>query len=219
MALKLGTENKRQVYIVSVLFAFILIFGGWQIYGVFAGPSTPRRPVPLPAPATGLRAPATGRSGATTATAAGPEAEKLTNTGIDPTLHFAKLALSEQVEYAGTGRNIFSAESAPSQPIETPAKSAREEQAAATLAQAPAEPPRPPAIDLKYFGYTQAKDRSLRAFFVHGEDIFLAKPGEIVNHRYRVGVISPGSVQVTDLGYNNTQSLPLVANGGNNNAN
>jgi hypothetical protein len=197
MAMRLGTENKRQVYLVLVLFAFIFVYGGWQLYNALAGPSVPARPVP---------APATNRSAAAPAA---PDAEKLTNRGIDPTLHFDKLAQSEEVEYAGTGRNIFSAESAPVD-IEPPIKSARAGQPAVTVPVPPA-PPRPPAIDLKYFGYTQAPDKSLQAFFTHGDDIFMARAGEIVDHRYKVGAIKPGSVQVTDMAYNNTQTLALAS--------
>ena len=32
MALALGTENKKQVYLLSALGACILLVGGWEIY-------------------------------------------------------------------------------------------------------------------------------------------------------------------------------------------
>jgi len=196
MAIQLGTENKRQVYLVVVLFAFILGYGGWQAYKAIASPSAPTHPVPT---ATTSQTSAQG----------GPEAEKLTNAGIDPTLHFGKLTESEDVHYAGTGRNIFSADSIP-MAIEAPVKSAR---ATGPVVNTPAVyvPPRPPAIDLKYFGFTQGTNRSLRAFFTHGGDIFMARTGEIVDHRYKVGAINANNVQITDMSYNNTQIIPLTA--------
>jgi hypothetical protein len=202
MAMRLGTENKRQVYLVVVLFAFLFIYGGWRLYDMVTSPSTLPRTIPtaaVPRPATG-----------TVSTPAGPEAEKLSNADLDPTLHFDKLTQSEEVRYAGTGRNIFSADSAPVQ-IEAPIKSARAGAPVVSLPLAAQAPPRPPAIDLKYFGYTQAPDKSLQAFFTHGDDIFMARTGEIVDHRYKVGAIKPGSVQITDMAYNNTQTLGLSA--------
>lgn len=201
MAMRLGTENKRQVALAAVLFAIVIIYGGYQGYKTFIAPDTPIRTTPTAA----VRTPAAVPTGSAQA---GSEAKELTNAGIDPALHFEKLAQSEEVHYAGTGRNIFSAESAPV--IEAPLKSARMNSPAQPSVSVPATP-RPPAIDLKYFGYSQGPDKALQAFFTHGEDIFMAKTGEIVNHRYRVGNINANNVQVTDLAYNNTQTIPLTA--------
>ncbi len=201
MAIPLGTENKRQVILVIGLFAFIFAYGGWLLYQKLSGPPTRVNHVPVQA----NNIPAAGNG----PQVEGAEAQKLSNSDIDPSLHFDKLAQSEDVEYAGTGRNIFSAESAPAL-IPTPLKSARNSPAANVPALAPG-PPKPPEIDLKYFGYSEDKDKVLKAFFVHGDDIFMARAGEIVDHRYKVGAIRPLSVDVTDLAYNNTQTLTIAA--------
>ena len=206
MAIPLGTENKRQVYLVVGLLVLILGVGGYELYDYRSTPA-PAQPGAARAQAAGsTRATGTRPAQAGGASASGPAAQRIAGSGLDPTLHLNKLAESEDVVYAGTGRNIFSAESAP---VEIPKPVAGPRPSPVVTAP---EPPRPPAIDLKYFGYTQGKDKSLQAFLVRGDDIFMARTGDIVSSRYKVVSIMPGSVQITDLAYNNTQSLPITAN-------
>jgi hypothetical protein len=210
--MKTGTEDKKKVIILTALLAVIIPVAIWELYGTFGSPTPAPRPAPpvaaAPSPAASTSNPETAAAPAP-ATGAAPEAQRVASgDNIDPTLHMAKLAQSEDVDYAGTGRNIFSAESAPVK-IEPPAAPARPDPNVIESTVPP--PPTAPSIDLKYFGYSQAKDKSnIRAFLVHGDDIFMARTGEIVDHRYKIGSISPGSIQVTDLSYNNTQSLPLM---------
>jgi hypothetical protein len=209
--MKAGTEDKKKVIILAAMLAVILPAAVWELYGYFAGPTPAPRPV-APVPANPAPRPPTANPTAAASPApatAAPEAQRITNNSdIDPTLHLEKLAQSEDVEYAGTGRNIFSAESAPPVQIENPVVNPR---GADVVVNAPPPVPTAPTIDLKYFGYSQSKDKSnIRAFLSHGEDIFMARSGEIVDHRYKIGNISPGSIQITDLSYNNTQSLPLM---------
>lgn len=198
--MKVGTENKRQVYILAALLAVVLVGAVLEFHSMFGGPSVPTHPIA----ATVTTRTATNRA----ANTAAPEAERLTGNNIDPTLHLAKLAQSEDVEYAGTGRNIFSADSAPvniPQPIKSPRNTA-----SVTVPQVQG-PPQPPPIDLKYFGYSETSSKAIRAFLVHGDDIFMATLGQVVDHRYKVDAITPVSIQVTDLAYNNTQTLPISA--------
>jgi hypothetical protein len=205
MALALGTENKKQVYLLAVLGVCIVIGGGYELYTNFATPSAPT-PVPSAVNTPNLHTP----PGQGSSSTVGAEAQKLSNADIDPTLHFDKLAQTEDVEYAGTGRNIFSLDSAPP-PIEKQLASARPN-AAPVVPQGPPPPPPPPRIELKYFGYEQDGDKAFKAFFVLNQDIFMAHSGEIVDHRYKVGAIRPMNVEITDLAYNNTQTIPITAN-------
>jgi hypothetical protein len=207
MALALGTENKRQVIMASVLGIVLVICAFW-VFHIFFGSSSPADSGPAPVAPTLQNPPAPSSTPSAPRPTAGNEALRLSNAGIDPSLHFDKLAQSEDVEYSGSGRNIFSAESVPIS-IPKPIASVRPNGSSAAAQNLPPPPPKPPSIDLRYFGYSQDEHRVLKAFFMHGDDIFMARTGDIVDHRYKIGVIRPLNVEVTDLAYNNTQTIGI----------
>jgi hypothetical protein len=111
--------------------------------------------------------------------------------------------------YSGTGRNIFSAASAPVD-IPKPIAPARPK-AIAPVYTPPSGPPPPPPIDLKFFGTETSSTGQRKAFLLHGEDVFLAADGDIVQRRYKIITVSANSVLVEDMANNNRQSLPLIA--------
>jgi len=220
MALKLGTENKTKTYAAIGLTIVTLIVAAHFIYDqFFSSPAPP--PVmrtPPPAVARTITRPSAEGSPATAASA-GSNALNFAHTAItlpsasalDPTLHPEIMAQAEATTYTGDGRNIFSANSAPVAPvhIEQVKASIRQQ---ATVPTGPPPPPPPPDIDLKYFGYYGPKGGPRRVCLSHGEDLFLASEGDVVDRRYKVVKITTTSVDVEDMAYNHTQTLPLVQN-------
>ena len=193
--MKLGTENKAKTIIAAVL----LILAAVLVVRAFRGDdnSAPAASVPRPL-STGATSQAHGNT-QTTRRAAHP---MLAQT-LDPTLRFDWLKSSEEVTYKGTGRDIFR-----SQPEEAAIQKPLPPDKQPNAVQAP---PPPPPIDLKFYGFASRKDGYKRIFLSKGEDIFVAKEGDIVDRRYKIVHIGQNSVDVEDVLTNNRQTLPLLA--------
>jgi hypothetical protein len=205
MALKSGLDNKRIVTILAVL-GVVVIAAGYYAFDQFFGGA----PAPVTAPAQTASAPSSGREGhsASGTTGEGNAVKISTNlSALDPTLHPELMAAAESLEYSGSGRNIFSMNSAPViEQVKGPVRPIQQQ----LVAQAgPPAPPPPPPIQLKFFGF-EAAGSNRKAFLLHGDDVFIAAEGDVVDHHYRIIKINPLSIQVTDLLYNNTQTLPLA---------
>ena len=133
-----------------------------------------------------------------------------TSAQLDPTLRMQAMLVTESLVYSGSGRNIFSTSSAPID-IPKPVAPVRPKGPVVPVVVAPVGPPPPPPIDLKFFGTATAANGSRSAFLLHGDDVFVALNGEIVQRRYKVISISANSILVEDMANNNRQTLPLLA--------
>jgi hypothetical protein len=215
MALRVGNEAKWKIYTAGGLGVLALALLVRTLFSLFGGSSPTPAPVQSvasapPAAIAPARAATPDRtetpSGAAT-TPYGPEAVKLPGAaGLDPTLHPEVMAQAEATTYTGKGRNIFSQNSAAPDPIEKPLAPVRPGPTG------PPQPPPPPPIELKFYGYSSVRGGARQIFLLHNDDIFIAREGDVVDRRYRVVAIHPLAVDVEDIPYHNTQSLPLTQN-------
>jgi hypothetical protein len=189
---KLGFENRKQVIALAALGGIAVLLLAYEYW-----PSSPSV-LPSASQATsaaarpGMRRTASGRMV--------PVAEPR----LDPTLDLKLLSQSEEIKYAGNGRNIFVVGS---MPIPKPKGNGTLDKQAI---QGPPPPPPLPPITLKFFGFANRPGETKKVFLAEGEDVFIAAEGDIVNRRYRVLRISPNAVDVEDVINNNRQSLPLT---------
>jgi hypothetical protein len=207
MALKgIGTENKKRVYQLAALVVVMLGIAAWEIFG---SSSTPTPPPASPGPTVVTAPPPSAASEtAQETTTAGSYAHPAAKVGglaaLDPTLHPEIMRQAESLEYTGKGRNIFSLTSMPTE-IPKPVASVRQ----VAVDTGPPPPPPPPPITLGFYGYASEKSGQKQVFLLHGDDIFIASEGDVVDRRYRVVKIGAASIQVEDIPYHNTQTLPL----------
>lgn len=218
--MKGGAENRRKTILLGVLGAAALCGVLYNAASLFSdSPTTPPAAIApvssTPAPtrpgqslaARDANQPLPGGTGAIP----GVPSRQLANrfNGLDPTLDQAAMLRTESLVYSGSGRNIFSATYvAPAVALPRNVPPPRPVQRG-PVAPVYTPPPGPPPIPLKFFGTAQRPGMAKQAFLLSGDDVYVASPGDIVAKRFRVGPISSFGVQVTDLGSNNTQTLPL----------
>ncbi|HEY7388954.1 MAG TPA: hypothetical protein VH640_10635 [Bryobacteraceae bacterium] len=229
--MKLGTNEPKKVAILAGL----VVVGGYLFYAnVLSGPSVPiARPSAPAQPAADAASipPAESTVAPRAVTSRGrsdefhpvlhskrPE-DRVDPVKVDPTLRLDLLAKLDEVPLPTGGRNPFKMGAPPApkaaalpgpepivkpKPIQVEVKSAP-----------PPGPPPPPPITLKYYGFTSPAGAAAKtAFFLDGEDILIAKEGDMLKKRYRVVRIGINSVVMEDTDSKRQQTLPLAEEAG-----
>ena len=202
--MQVGAENRTKLIAAVLLGALALVLAGMRFIGS-SGSSSPSASTPVaanidPTPTAQVPAP---RDQGRKRNASKKQPGALS---LDPTLRYGMLKASEDTKYEGTGRNIFRAYVDIPKPI-TPVVQPQDTQ------KGPPPPPPPPPIELKYYGFANvvSKPGEPRSIFLaHGEDVFIAKEGDIVNRRYKIVHATPNAVEILDVLSNNRQSIPLT---------
>jgi hypothetical protein len=154
------------------------------------------------------------------------EADRPDPMKVDPTLRLELLAKLQGVTMQGGARSLFemgAATPAPGPDVPKiipdakkgpPSKYPRLAQNMGPQPKAP-EPtptPKPPPtpIPLKFYGFSSPKVGGVkRAFFLEGEDIHVAREGELIKKRYKIIRIGVNSVVVEDIEQKHQQTFAL----------
>ena len=195
--MQIGSENRKKVMWAGGLGVIAVIVVAYQLFSSQDAPVTAAQPTTTTAGAKPRPRNTRGKERAQT------------QERLDPTLDLSLLAETEQTKYTGTGRNIFVAQVDIPKPIAPPIKT---EDIGPIGPPAPPPPPPPPPINLKFFGFANKPGEPKKVFLSQGDDVFIAVEGDIVDRRYKIIHITPTSVEVEDVLYNNRQSIPLTQN-------
>jgi hypothetical protein len=134
---------------------------------------------------------------------------------IDPTLKLDLMAKLRDLPFEGGERSLFDF-GAPPKPKTPPPPVQPIKPVTPTTAETPAAPvapvkPPPPPIPLKFYGYVNPSRGGLRqAFFLDGDDIFIAGENEMIRNRFKVIRIGVNSAVIEDTANKNQQTLPLI---------
>ena len=202
--MKLGTENRKETIAAAVLGIILLLVVAYEFMPWSSTNASTAEPATVNPPASA----ASSSRPAHRVAAPALHGKERAPQSLDPTLHLDQLALTEQIQYEGSGRNIFVAQA--DAVIPTPLGNGTPEGRKDSVIQIPPAAP-PPPIPLKFFGFASRPGEPKKIFLSKDPDVFIAGEGEIVDRRYKVVRISATSVDVEDLVVSGpAQSIPLT---------
>lgn len=225
--MKVGAEPRK----VAILAGLLAVAG----YLYFSGATSeePPRTAPRPAPAVSLPPPdisrprpaprpvsraLEGREFRPSLKSTRPE-DRPDPMTVDPTLRLDLLARLQTVHAERVKRSLFDFSAPPPKMPEPKVIPVKEVAQTNDKAEPPKPPeaeakpvkPPPPPIPLKFYGFiSSAQSADKRAFFLDGEEIFVAGEGDLIRKRYKVVRIGVSSAVVEDTEHNHRQTLPLV---------
>lgn len=191
--MKIGAENKKEVAIMTVLLAVLLVVGVYNFRDFLWGSSAAETPS-LPVSAPQQKGPGT--------VAAAQDTE--------PSLRLDILDASRAVKYEPGNRNPFAYAPVQIPPVKESVRTGE----LVDRPQPDAPPPPPPKIPLVFYGFANKPGEAKRVFLApddrNSDRTYVAGLNEIVDRRYKIVQIQANQVVVQDMLNNNQQSIPLT---------